>query len=102
MLKVWYKYHFMEVVVDPTGKSARWHALDSGNPGGGFGCANCRETHGGRHWMHVSGPEQFRQFPAVLGALPQKVPGSSGEPPPKGFGQFRAVSGSLRKHFRAV
>ena len=93
----------MEIVVDPTGKSARWHALDSGSPGGaGFGCASCRETYGGRHWMHVSGPEQFRQCPTVLGALPQKVPGSSGGPPPKGFGQFRAISGSFGQWFRAV
>ena len=52
--------------------------------------------------MHVSGTEQFRQFPAVLGALPQKVPGAvPGGPPPKGFGQFRAVSGSGFGQFRA-
>ena len=37
--------------------------------------------------MHVSGTEQFRQFPAVLGSLPQEVPK-----------RFRAVSGSrIRK-----
>ena len=88
------------VVVDPTGKSARWHALDSGSPGGLWVCKLSRNIWG-RPVDACLRPRAVQAIPAVLGALPQKVPGNSGGPPPKGFGQFRAVSGSGFGQFKA-
>ena len=84
----------MEVVVDPTGKSARWHALNSGSSGGLWVCKLSRNIWGTpldaclRHRAVQAIPSGSRS-PST-----KSSGGSSGGPPPKGFGQFRAVSGS--------
>ena len=87
----------MEIVVDPTGKSARWHALDSGSPGGLWVCKLSRNIWG----TPLDACLRPRAVQAILEALLRKVPGSSGGSPPKGFGQFGAVSGSGFGQFRA-
>ena len=87
----------MEIVVDPTGKSARCHALDSGSPGGLWVCKLSRNIWGT--------PLDACLRPRAV----QAIPSGSRSPSTKSSGQFRgaspkrfrAVSGSLGKHFRA-
>ena len=85
----------MEVVVDPTGKSARWHALDSGSPGGLWVCKLSRNIWGTPLDACLR-PRAVQAIPSGSRSPSTKSSGQFRGASPKSFGQFRAVvSGSL-------